>query len=126
MSLCARDLPDGTQVEYDGTVWTAHPESNIPGDRIRWHSETSLASNRGMDGMLDDGARVLSEVPAAQEIPEAAPLVLAPDAREKLARHLYADHDVRIPPWERTSPLSKGQWLKQADELLAVITGKEG
>jgi hypothetical protein len=54
----ARDLPDGTTVEYEDATWTAYPEADIAGSRIRWHSETGLAGDRGMDAMLDDGARV--------------------------------------------------------------------
>jgi Flp pilus assembly protein CpaB len=57
----ARDLPEGTRVEHDGQIWVAWPPAEICGQLIRWHSETGLASDRGMDSMLDDGAEVLGE-----------------------------------------------------------------
>ncbi len=55
----ACDLPDGTQVAYRGQTYTALPVTTIGGARIRWHSPNGLAGDRGMDRMLDDGARVV-------------------------------------------------------------------
>ena len=55
---CARDLPDGTTVEYEGEIWIAYPGAIIAGQRIRWQSGTGLASEQGMDAMLGDGAEV--------------------------------------------------------------------
>lgn len=57
--IAARDLPDGTQVEYDGEVFTAFPESENAGTRFRWHSDTTLAGDRSMDTWLDGGAKVI-------------------------------------------------------------------
>jgi hypothetical protein len=59
--IYARDLPEGTRVEHDGQVWVACPPEVVEGARIRWHSEAGVASDRGMDAMLDDGAKVLGE-----------------------------------------------------------------
>ena len=55
----ARDLPDGPQVRYEGEVYTALPVTEVAGAKIRWHAPTSLAGDRGMDAMLDDGAKVI-------------------------------------------------------------------
>lgn len=55
----ARDLPDGTIVRHEGVDWIAYPESEMAGSRIRWHSENGLMSDRGMDGLLDDQAKVV-------------------------------------------------------------------
>ncbi len=58
-TTCARELPDGTQVEHDGEVFTAFPAADIAGARIRWHSDTQLLTDRSMNGLLDDGAKVV-------------------------------------------------------------------
>ncbi len=55
----ACDLPDGTQVEYLGQIYTAPPVTTIGGAPIRWHAPNGLAGDRGMDRMLDDGARIV-------------------------------------------------------------------
>lgn len=64
----ARDMPDGTQVEHDGEVFTAFPEALIAGTRFRWHSATMLAGDQDMDRWLADGAKVVGhdEVAVAQ------------------------------------------------------------
>lgn len=56
----AVDLPEGTVVIYQDEEWTAYPPSDIGVDVVRWHSETGLASDVGMDGMLADGAVLFS------------------------------------------------------------------
>ena len=61
----ASDLPDGTQVEYEGEIYTALPVTEIAGARIRWHAPNSLAGDRGMDRMLDDSAKVVGRDEAA-------------------------------------------------------------
>lgn len=95
--------------------------------------------------MLDDGARVLGEVPAAHDVPDAEPLVLAPDARERLARHLWvadggsgelwdgvaadvarAYSDLTPAETKLAQESFRGKYLAYADEILAVIAGKEG
>jgi hypothetical protein len=57
---------------------------------------------------------------------------LVPDARERLARHLYllsaqTDQGRRTPAetWDGAE-FDRTPWLAQADEILPVITGKEG
>lgn len=54
------------------------------------------------------------------------------DARERMARHLFvADsnpEDFAASYWDdgKASPAKRERYLRRADELLAVITGKEG
>lgn len=63
----AADLPDGSVVRYEGQDWTAYPPATMCGQTIRWHCETGLAADRGMDTMLDDGAQVLRVGDGTQE-----------------------------------------------------------
>jgi hypothetical protein len=54
----AADLPDGTEVLYDGDVWTAYPP--MPWNPlIRWHCDDLTATNGLVTGMLADDAEVL-------------------------------------------------------------------
>lgn len=55
----AREMTDGTLINHGGDVWTAYPEHEMCGSRVRWHSEAMVMSDRGMDGLLDDGATVV-------------------------------------------------------------------
>lgn len=59
-------------------------------------------------------------------------IVIAADARERLARHLYIEaspEDWRPTAelaWDRDDPrVRRGKWLSRAEEMLAVITRKD-
>lgn len=56
---CARELPDGTVVRHEGSDYIAYPDHEMAGSRVRWHSETTVMSDRGMDMLLDDGGKVV-------------------------------------------------------------------
>jgi hypothetical protein len=69
---------------------------------------------------------ILEDLAATQHV------LLGPDerseARERLARHLHRQHWDGDPPdqWQNLPYTSTEHWLARADELLAVIAGKEG
>lgn len=112
----AKDMPAGTQVSYRGELWTVGGE----GDSRRWNA---TAFDHNIDAWLANGGQIVF-------VPSGRGRWLAEqerqEARERLARHLYATYGLGGWAWDGIDENSRDHFRTEADEILAVITGKDG
>lgn len=79
-----------------------------------------------LDGMVDTDPIGLRDLAARMARELADRPTLAPDARERLARHLYVTTTMSGMEWDDLGEECQDVYRRRADKALAVITGKEG
>lgn len=124
----AADLPGGSVVADDIRGVAYYAISSLgEGDDYRWVETGQPVADSTVDYHLRDGAVVVRVGESYTPTP-----TLPPDARDRLARHLYLQANTNQQGraaglWDRNHPKAeRDAWLTRADVLLAVINGKEG
>jgi len=120
--LTAASLPGGSVV-VDDLKGTAFYAAGDPGTENRWSEALTERADSTVDYALRHGAHVVRVGDAYPPAP-----MLAPDARERLARHLFLSErtDEWAPrEWDMPQHVNQEPYLRRADAMLAVITGQE-